>query len=115
VKSNFHWYLSNQDELVKEYNGKHLLLVDCGVAGAYDDHISALDAGYARFGKGNFSVQKCSPGDRDWRIHYRGPWFTVETHSSEDSESNNGIAWKQERSRQDRVADCRTRWRTSAS
>jgi hypothetical protein len=63
--ANFTWYLANQDELVKKYNGKELLIVDGAVVGAYDKRGDAYVDGALKYGFGNFSLQPCSPGDRD--------------------------------------------------
>jgi hypothetical protein len=70
VEDNYYWYIADQDELVKKYNGKHLLLVDCGVAGAYENRRDTYVDGANKYGFGNFLLQKCSPGDRDTVIRY---------------------------------------------
>jgi hypothetical protein len=61
--ANFTWYLANQGELLKSYAGKELLIVNCAVVGAYDELIDAYVEGAKKYGFGNFSLQKCSPGD----------------------------------------------------
>jgi hypothetical protein len=73
LEANFRWYLANQDELLKTYNGKHLIIVDKRVAEAYDTDMEAYVAGRKKYGAGNFSLQKCSPGDKDWAIHVTFP------------------------------------------
>jgi hypothetical protein len=71
--SNFYWYLANQDELVKSYNGKHLLIVDKEVVGAYDSDYEACTFGRAKYGDGNYSIQRCSPGERDTVVYAYSP------------------------------------------
>jgi hypothetical protein len=78
VRANFHWYLDHQDELVKKYDGKHLVIVDKKIVGDYDTRIDAYYAGAENYGLGNFSIQRCSPGETDTVIPYYGPWFTVQ-------------------------------------
>lgn len=120
LDANLDWYISNQSELVKEYNGKYLLIVDCAVVGSYADDSEALHEGRMRYGLGNFSIQRCSPGDVDWSIYYPGPFFSNQSLVG-DSRSgylrvnNPSDIWKQKRSRQDRIAAWHTRWRTYAS
>jgi hypothetical protein len=72
LDANYAWYLSNQGELVRSYDGKELLIVDCAVVGAYDKHIDAYVDGALRYGFGNFSLQRCSPGDRDTKAYVLG-------------------------------------------
>ena len=39
----FKWYIDNQDELVKQYNGKFLVIGDNAVKGAYNSDIEAFN------------------------------------------------------------------------
>jgi hypothetical protein len=78
LDDNFRWYLANQDELVKNYNGKHLVIVDKKIVGAYDKRIDAYYAGSEQYGLGFFSIQRCSPGETDTVIQFNGPWFNVQ-------------------------------------
>jgi len=64
IKQLFDYYLAHQDELVKEYNGKYLVITENGVEGALNSE-SDTDAYYFgkdHFGLGNFIVQLCTPG-----------------------------------------------------
>lgn len=63
LKSEFEWYLSNQDELVKKYNGKYLVIKDCNVVGVYDDKESAYFDSEEKYGLGEFIIQLCTPGN----------------------------------------------------
>lgn len=60
----FNFYLAHQDELVKEYNGKYLVITKNGVEGALEgpDDNAAYRYGVNHFGLGNFIIQKCTPG-----------------------------------------------------
>jgi hypothetical protein len=80
VHENFRWYLKHQDELVESYNGKHLVIVDKKVVGAYDKRIDAYYAGAEKYGLGYFSLQRCSPGETDTVIHDPGPWFPASAY-----------------------------------
>jgi hypothetical protein len=65
----FKWYLKHQDELVEQYNGKHLLLYGKKVCGAFDSAGEALTAGRRNYTPGKFIIQRCSPGEQDTVIH----------------------------------------------
>lgn len=62
LKQLFEWYLQNQTELVKLYNGKFLVIKDFAVADAFDDEQEALDFASEKYGLGNFIIQQCTPG-----------------------------------------------------
>lgn len=59
----FDYYLNNQDELVKKYSGKYLVITKDGVAGAYDTQADGYAAALRDYGKGNFMLQLCTEGD----------------------------------------------------
>ncbi len=60
----FKYYLDHQDELVKRYDGKYLVITADGVQGAYDSMTEGYDYALKAFGKGNFMLQLCTEGDR---------------------------------------------------
>ncbi len=60
----FKYYLAHQDELVKRYDGKYLVITANGVQGAYDSMAEGYDYALKTFGKGNFMLQLCTEGDR---------------------------------------------------
>jgi hypothetical protein len=63
LKKEFEYYLANQEELVKKYNGKHLVIKDEQVIGAYDDQAEAYDTASAKYEAGTFLIQLCTPGN----------------------------------------------------
>lgn len=71
----FNWYLSNQDELVKQYNGKYLVIKDNQVVDAYDDENTAYFEAEAKYGLGNFILQLCTPGKDAYTINICSPAF----------------------------------------
>lgn len=73
VKDLFEYYLQNQDKLVKEYNGKYLIITKTGVAGAYDTEAAGYYAGKEMFGLGEFIVQLCTPGNEAYSQHFFSP------------------------------------------
>lgn len=60
LMANYQYYLDNYDELVKQYDGKVLVLVDCKVADVCNNEAEAYERGAAKYGFGNFIFQRCS-------------------------------------------------------
>ena len=63
LEKEFTYYLKNQDELVKEYSGKVLVIKDCKVIGAYSTDQEAIEETQKEHELGTFLVQKCEPGE----------------------------------------------------
>lgn len=63
LKELFQWYLDNQAELVKKYNGRYLVIKDNSVVGDYALEDIALKEASEKYGLGNFIIQLCTPGD----------------------------------------------------
>ncbi len=62
LKREFEHYLKNQDDLVKKYNGKYIVIKDLTVIGVYDDELEAVQETSKTHEMGTFLVQKCEPG-----------------------------------------------------
>jgi hypothetical protein len=62
---------------VKRYNVNQLLIVDQKIAGAYDKRIDAYVEGANNYGFVNFSLQRCSPGERDTVLRLYGPCYRI--------------------------------------
>ena len=70
LKDQFKYYLDNQKELVKKYDGKVLVIKDCKVVGVFDNKIDALYDAKSKYAMGSFLIQKCSIGDEDYTAIY---------------------------------------------
>lgn len=57
------FFKANQDDLVKKYNGKQLVIRECDVIAAFDSVGEAFDYGCKNYGAGNFSIQHCIAGE----------------------------------------------------
>ena len=66
AKQLFDYYLAHQDELVSKYSGKFIVLKDDGVAGSYDSEDEAYFDAVEKYGLGNFIIQYCSEGAKDY-------------------------------------------------
>ena len=60
LKKNYQYFLDNKEELVKKYNGKHIVIVNCEVVGFYNDEIEAYNEAVKKYGLGNFIIQLCT-------------------------------------------------------
>ena len=75
LEKDFEYYLAHQDELVREYAGKYLLIRDEQVLSAFDNQMEAVRAGAAKFPLGTFLVQKCEPGTDSYTQTFRSRVF----------------------------------------
>lgn len=57
------FFKANQKELVKQYDGKQLVIRKCDVVAAFDTVGEAFDYGCKNYGAGNFSIQLCVAGE----------------------------------------------------
>lgn len=62
LKDEFEYYLSKQDEMVKQYNGKVVVIKDRKVIGVFDNQETAVLETQKAHDLGTFLVQKVEPG-----------------------------------------------------
>ena len=70
LEKEFKYYLDNQDELVKEYNGKFIVIHGIKVVGAYESELEAIKETSKKYKPGTFLVQKCEPGNGSYTQTY---------------------------------------------
>ncbi len=70
LKQLFQYYRDNQDDFVKKYDGKYILITSDGVKGAFDTQTEGYDTAIKDFGKGNFMLQLCTKGDEAYSQHF---------------------------------------------
>jgi hypothetical protein len=67
----FQYYLDNQNELLKRYNNRFIVIVGDKIVGDYDNRRQALFGTIERgYKQGSFLIQKCSPGDKDYTLTF---------------------------------------------
>lgn len=66
LEKEFQFYLDNQDNLVKQYNGKFIVIKNCEVIGVYDSEVEAIEKSALTNELGTFLVQKCDPGTESY-------------------------------------------------
>lgn len=62
----FKFYLANQEELLKKYDKKFLVIKDEKVIGSYETATEAYTAGSSQFEVGTFLIQFCSAGSASY-------------------------------------------------
>jgi hypothetical protein len=62
----FKYYLEHQDELVKQYNGKTLVIIGDKVVGVYNNEEEAYFDSVSKYTIGTFLIQICTPGKKDY-------------------------------------------------
>ena len=70
LKKEFEYYLQHQDELVKQYNGKYIVIKDSVVIGAYASELEAVTITSCEHELGTFLIQKCEPGTSSYTQTY---------------------------------------------
>lgn len=75
LKKNLDWYIANQKELAKKYNGKVLLIVDEKLIDAFDSMDAAYNAAKKAYSPGQFTLQPCSPDPESYAVMFYSPQF----------------------------------------
>lgn len=60
------YYIKHQNELVKQYEGKYLVIKNKKIVGAYDSEIEAYNDAKNKFEVGTFLIQPCMPGSESY-------------------------------------------------
>ena len=70
LEKEFNYYLKHQDELVKDYNGKFIVIKDGKVLGAFASALEAVEKTAEQHELGTFLVQKCELGNASYTQTY---------------------------------------------
>jgi sensor histidine kinase regulating citrate/malate metabolism len=70
LEQEFKYYLDHQEELVKKYNGKFIVIKDRKVIRACDSELEAIAETVKEHDLGTFLVQKCEPGSAGYTQTY---------------------------------------------
>ena len=70
LKKEFQYYLDKQDELVKDYNGRYVVIKNNTFLGDYATALEAIKETSKVHELGSFLVQKCTPGPDDYTATY---------------------------------------------
>lgn len=67
LEKEFKFYLNHQEEFVKEYKGKFLVIKDQKIIGIYDTEKDAYTESSTKYELGTFLIQHCLPGDNSYK------------------------------------------------
>ena len=70
LEQEFKYYLKNQDELLKKFNGRFIVIKGDKVLGDYSSEIEALSETRKSHEVGTFLIQKCTPGNNAYTETY---------------------------------------------
>lgn len=70
LEKEFEYYLENQQELIRKYSGKVIVIKNEKVIGDYNSEVIALMETKKDHELGTFLIQKCSPGNVDYTETY---------------------------------------------
>jgi hypothetical protein len=78
LQQEFQWYLDNQNELVKKYDGQYLVIAGKTIVYSSKNKEEAGRKGLEMVGAGKFILQLCTPGTDDYtrtfhthRVHFK--------------------------------------------
>ncbi len=71
LEREFNYFLEHQEELVKKYNGRYLVIVEEEVKGDFLTLKNAYEFAIKQFQLGTFLLQKCTPGEEAYTQTYR--------------------------------------------
>jgi hypothetical protein len=66
----FSYYLEHQDELLKKYNNRFVVIIGENVVGSYDSHQQALFQTKKTHKLGSFLIQKCTEGEAAYTMTF---------------------------------------------
>ena len=75
LKDEFHYYIDHQDDFVRKYDGKVIVLKNHEVLGTYDTELDAIIQTRKDHEPGTFMVQKVSEGEEDYTVTIHSPVF----------------------------------------
>lgn len=67
LEKEFKYYIENQDELLKKYQGKYIVIKGEKVIGAYNTSSEAYSESQKTNKIGTFLIQFCSPGTTSYK------------------------------------------------
>ena len=70
LEKEYKYYLDHYDELLKQYDGKVLVIVGEQVVGTYDSERKAYYAAADKYPLGTFLIHKCSKDQKTYTVRY---------------------------------------------
>lgn len=70
LEKEFQYYVDHQEELVRQHNGKFIVIKGQEIIGVYDSEMEAVEKTSAEHELGTFLIQKCEPGSESYTQTY---------------------------------------------
>ena len=70
LQDELQFFKENQAQLLKQYEGKILVIKDKQVVGVYNSELEAYNEAQKKFELGTFIIQKCLPGQESYTQTY---------------------------------------------
>ncbi|MEE8328695.1 MAG: hypothetical protein V3R54_02055 [Thermodesulfovibrionia bacterium] len=70
LEKEFQYYVDHQEELVRQHNGKFIVIKGQEIIGVYDSEMEAIEKTSAEHELGTFLIQKCEPGSESYTQTY---------------------------------------------
>jgi len=70
LEKEFEYYVEHQDELVRKYSGKILVIKDQKVIGVFENEIEAINEASRDNEIGTFFVHRCEPGEQNYTMSF---------------------------------------------
>ena len=70
LEMEFQYYLQHQDELVRQFDGRYIVIAGQRVVGDYATFAEAVTETQKTRPQGTFIVQRCSEGPKDYTFTY---------------------------------------------
>jgi hypothetical protein len=71
----FHWYIDNQSELLKKYEGRVLVIQDENVIDDYDTYDNAYRNAVKKYELGKFLLMECTQGNEAYSETVYTPYY----------------------------------------
>ena len=68
VESELDYFISRQEKLLQEYNGKVLVIKANDIVGVYNSELEAYLEAQKLYEPGTFMIQKCTPGPEAYTV-----------------------------------------------
>ncbi len=70
LEKEFEFYLANQDEMVRKYDGKVVVIKNGEILGVYESELDAFTTTSKVHEEGTFMIQRVSEGERDYAASF---------------------------------------------
>ena len=76
LNTEFRYFIDHQDELVKKYNNRVLVIIGENVVADYDNYDQAFFQSIEKYKQGSFLLQECTEGEDAYTDTFCSPVFS---------------------------------------